>query len=96
MNGVSIQREPIMPALFVYYHIELDNHALILAEGAPAETFIDSVDRGRFDNWAEYEALYPEDAAPAELPLPRAGSDPPGAAGDSPTAACAGWDRRRG
>jgi len=33
--------------------------SLILAENTPAETFVDNVDRLHFDNWAEYEALYP-------------------------------------
>src|ERR1700716_3436145 len=38
VNGVSIIRETNVPQTFTYYHIELDGHELILAEGAPAET----------------------------------------------------------
>jgi hypothetical protein len=72
VNGVSILREQNVPAVFTYYHIELDDHSLVLAEGAPAETFIDNVDRMRFDNYAEYAALYPEDRAIVEMSYPRA------------------------
>ena len=72
VNGISIVRESNVPAMFTYYHIETDDHSLILADNAPAETFIDNVDRMRFDNWAEYEALYPEPRQMAEMTYPRA------------------------
>jgi len=42
-----------------YYHVEVDDHSLILAESMPAETFVDNVDCLAFDNWREHEALYP-------------------------------------
>ncbi|WP_296713372.1 Hint domain-containing protein [Rhodoblastus sp.] len=71
VNGSSIQRLASVPNGFVYYHVELDDHSLILAENVPAETFIDNVDRMHFDNWAEHEALYPDGKAVAELPYPR-------------------------
>ena len=38
----------------------------------PAETFVDNIDRANFDNWTEYQALYPEGRSVAELPYPRA------------------------
>jgi hypothetical protein len=72
INGSSIVREADVPHVFTYYHVEAEDHSLILAEKAPAETFIDNVDRRRFDNFAEYEALYPQGHAIAELPYPRA------------------------
>ena len=72
VNGSSIVRETRVPRVFTYFHIELDDHSLILAENAPAETFIDNVDRLGFDNWSEFEALYPEGRAVEELPYPRA------------------------
>ena len=34
--------------------------------------FVDNVDRLHFDNWAEYEALYPDGKPVKELPYPRA------------------------
>jgi sugar lactone lactonase YvrE len=72
VNGTSIARETAVPSMFVYYHIELDDHSLILAENAPAETFVDNVDRLGFDNWAEHEALYPNGKPVDEMQHPRA------------------------
>ena len=72
VNGVSIVRERDVPATFTYYHVELDDHSLILAENVPAETFVDHVDRTNFDNWDEYEALYPEGRNVPEMEYPRA------------------------
>ncbi|NJL07332.1 MAG: hypothetical protein HC900_03015 [Methylacidiphilales bacterium] len=72
VNGTSIVRERTVPEVFTYYHIELDDHSLVLAENTPAETFVDNVERLNFDNWAEYQALYPEGKAIVELPYPRA------------------------
>jgi hypothetical protein len=74
VNGSSIVRERNVPRVFTYYHVELDDHSLILAENTPAETFVDNVDRLGFDNWAEHQALYPEGKPIAELPYPRAKS----------------------
>ena len=74
LNGVSIVRETNMPETFVYYHVELNDHALILAEGVGAETFIDNAERMAFDNWHEHLALYPDGHALEEMPLPRAQS----------------------
>jgi hypothetical protein len=73
-NGTSITRERDVPEIFTYYHVELDDHALLLAEGVAAESFIDNVDRMNFDNWAEHEALYPSGYEVAEMPYPRAKS----------------------
>ncbi len=72
VNGSSIVREARVPETFTYYHVELDDHSLILAENTPAETFVDNVDRLGFDNWPEYEALYPEGRSVTEMPYPRA------------------------
>ena len=35
---------------------------MILAEGAPAETFLDCDNRGIFHNWHEFAELYREEA----------------------------------
>jgi hypothetical protein len=74
VNGSTIVRETQVPMTFTYYHVELENHSLILAEGLPTETFVDNVDRFGFDNWDEHRKLYPEGAAIKELPYPRASS----------------------
>jgi hypothetical protein len=75
VNGTTIVRETAMPERFAYYHLELEDHALVLAEGVPAETFVDNVTRRRFDNFAEYATLYGDDTAVTatipELALPR-------------------------
>jgi hypothetical protein len=67
-----ITRERFVAETFVYYHVELDDHSLILAENVPAETFIDNVDRLNFDNWAEHEKFSPEGKPIEEMPYPRA------------------------
>jgi autotransporter-associated beta strand protein len=43
-----------------YFHLELDSHDVLLAEGAPAESFVDDESRGMFHNAAEYRTLYPD------------------------------------
>jgi hypothetical protein len=64
VNGRSITQAESVESV-VYIHIELDSHDVILAEGAPAESFIDDNTRGMFHNAHEYQALYPN--VPAEL-----------------------------
>ena len=72
VNGTSIVRERNVPERLTYYHVELDDHSLLLAENTPAETFVDNIDRLPFDNWAEHEALYPHGKLIVEMPHPRA------------------------
>jgi len=72
INGLSIYQVHSMPDKFEYYHIEMANHELVLAENVLAETFIDNVSRETFDNYAAYVALYPEEPCMQELDLPRA------------------------
>jgi hypothetical protein len=77
VNGTTIRQLGWRdcPETFVYFHIETDDHALILAEGLAAETFLDNVSRRGFDNWAEYVALFGDYERPiAEMPMPRAHS----------------------
>jgi hypothetical protein len=71
VNGTTIRREHDVPQVFTYYNIELAEHDLLLAEGVPAETFVDNVSRNTFDNGAEHTALY-GDVTIAEMDLPRA------------------------
>jgi len=72
VNGTTILRVFDVPEIFTYHHIELAEHDLILAEGAPAETFVDNVDRLAFDNWDEHEALYGTLPSIPEMDRPRA------------------------
>ncbi|WP_297491994.1 Hint domain-containing protein, partial [Acidocella sp.] len=71
VNGSSIIRDYDVPESFTYYHVELDSHELLLAEGVDAESFVDNVDRMHFHNWEDRMA--PE-AAIMEMDLPRAKS----------------------
>lgn len=73
VNGVSILVERNVPEVFTYFHVELADQSLILAEGAPAETFIDNAARENFDNWEEHAAL-DDGVLVSELVLPRATS----------------------
>jgi len=71
VNGTTIRRVEKINRL-EYFHIELAAHDLILAEGAPAETFVDCDSRGMFQNSAEFARLYPDgDAAPWKFCAPR-------------------------
>ncbi|MGI3187265.1 Hint domain-containing protein [Nioella aestuarii] len=74
VNGTTITQVPLaeMGETYTVYHIETEEHEIILANGAPAETFIDNVSRRVFDNYAEFEALFGEVPEMEELPYPRA------------------------
>lgn len=62
VNGVSIRQLDSVDTVH-YFHVELQEHAVLLAEGAPAESFIENQSRSAFQNAAEFEALYPHDLA---------------------------------
>ena len=71
VNGISIA--PALPAqrdVIEYFQIVLDTHEVILAEGAPAETFLlRASNHENFTNFAEYERLYPAGSRPAMTPF---------------------------
>jgi hypothetical protein len=71
VNGRNIAQLSQWTGVLDYFHVETEAHEIILAEGSPAETFIDNVDRANFDNHAEYLALYPDAQPMTELGLPR-------------------------
>jgi hypothetical protein len=72
VNGTSIVRALAPAQTFTYYHVELADHSLLLADNVPAESFIDNVDRLAFDNWDEHEGLGDETAPLVEMAYPRA------------------------
>ncbi|WP_323769535.1 Hint domain-containing protein [Antarctobacter sp.] len=54
INGSTVTREARMPgAGFTYFHVETGTHELLLAEGCPAETYVDFIGRDGFVNGAE-------------------------------------------
>ena len=63
VNGRSIVQAGEVDSV-EYFHVELDRHDALLAEGAAAESFVDDNSRGMFHNAHEHAALYP-DARPA-------------------------------
>jgi autotransporter passenger strand-loop-strand repeat protein len=59
VNGVSIVQESTLEEV-EYFHLELERHAVIFAEGAASESFLDDDSRGMFHNVYEYYRLYPD------------------------------------
>jgi hypothetical protein len=57
INGVSIVQVDAVEQV-EYFHIELETHDVIVAEGALAESFIDDDSRDMFSNAQEYRELY--------------------------------------
>ncbi len=71
VNGVSIAQAKHVDTVS-YFHIELETHDVIVAEGALSETFMDEDSRGMFQNAQDYSALYPDAATlPAQYCAPR-------------------------
>ncbi len=71
VNGVSIVQAKAVESID-YVHIELDSHDVIIAEGAPAETFIDDDSRAMFLNAHDYATLFDDESpAPAHYCAPR-------------------------
>ena len=71
VNGVSVIQAGEIERVD-YFHIELESHDVILAEGAWSETFVDDDSRGMFHNAHEYRRLYAEEhVAPARYFAPR-------------------------
>ena len=59
INGASIVRE-VDCRTVTYFHIELDAHDVLLAEGLPAESYLDTGNRGFFDDGITPLLLYPD------------------------------------
>jgi hypothetical protein len=53
VNGTTI-RFAASSEPYTYYHVETDQHDVILANGLSVETFIDVASRSSFDNYQEY------------------------------------------
>ena len=58
INETSIaQRAPSEMSALEYYHVELDTHEVIYAEGTLVESY-DGTNRDKFSNFVQYERLY--------------------------------------
>jgi hypothetical protein len=58
VNGASIAQ--IAVAAVTYWHVELPSHDVLLAEGLPAESFLDTGNRAAFANGGGVVALHPD------------------------------------
>jgi hypothetical protein len=76
VNGTSIVRcDDFAADVVEYFHIELDEHDLLLAEGVASESlFDDGKARAKFDNAAEFAALYPDHVPGLPMSLGRVAS----------------------
>lgn len=70
INGSTIARVPVDDV--IYYHLELSGHDVILAKGAPAETYVDTGDRAKFEGGTT--ALFLGDARPGRSRIMREAS----------------------
>ncbi|KXV32317.1 hypothetical protein AD940_14750 [Gluconobacter thailandicus] len=71
VNGTTILQTERMDEV-AYFHIELESHDVIFANGAESETFVDDSSRGMFHNAADYSVLYPDaEPVPAQYCAPR-------------------------
>jgi autotransporter passenger strand-loop-strand repeat protein len=57
INGASI-RQVVIPAI-TYFHVALDRHSVILAEGLPVESYLDTGDRPAFATEGNPTVLHP-------------------------------------
>ncbi len=59
VNGATIRREADCETV-VYWHVELDRHDVILAEGMPAESYLDTGNRTAFVGGGDFVQLHPD------------------------------------
>ncbi len=76
LNGSTIRRETGWRAV-EYFHLELDSHAILLAEGLPAESYLDTGNRGLFTNADEPLMLHPDLMDAGDSPSRQSGSCAP-------------------
>ncbi|MEY9626137.1 hypothetical protein ABIA27_001172 [Sinorhizobium fredii] len=71
VNGSSIKEAlPDARDTIEYFQIVLDTHEVVLAEGAPVETFLlENRNYERFTNFVEFARLYPHDVAATMTPF---------------------------
>jgi collagen type I alpha len=58
INGATIRQEPV--AEVTYYHVELSRHDVLLAEGLPCESYLDTGNRAAFENGGTVVSAHPD------------------------------------
>ena len=76
VNGTTIRQE-LGQRSVTYFHVELESHAILLAEGLPSESYLNTGNRGCFANSSEPLDLYPDLLNQAVHPLREQGSCAP-------------------
>ncbi len=74
LDGEAVAQVPVESV--TYYHIELERHDVVLAEGLPAESFLDTGGRRMFDNGAGPLCLGANSRAPGASASSQARSTP--------------------
>jgi fibronectin-binding autotransporter adhesin len=64
VNGMTITQAEAVDRV-EYFHLEFEGHEIIVAEGAAAESYVESHNRHGFHNADEFYALYPDDDRPS-------------------------------
>jgi hypothetical protein len=65
VNGSTVAQVPV--DRITYHHIELAGHDVLLAEGRPAESFLDVKDGSNYPNRPRPIRLYPALGSPDDL-----------------------------
>jgi collagen type I/II/III/V/XI/XXIV/XXVII alpha len=76
VNGTTILQEQGRTSVD-YYHVELDAHAILLAEGLATESYLDTGNRSFFGNSDEALILHPDLTDESDYPAREAGSCAP-------------------
>jgi hypothetical protein len=75
-NGKTIRQEKGLNSV-EYFHVELDAHAILLAEGLPAESYLNTGNRGFFADSQYPLVLHPDLTDETDYPTREAGSCAP-------------------
>jgi hypothetical protein len=69
VNGTTVRAVAPDADVVHYFHVELDSHDVLLAEGTPCDSLLATAEnRKRFDNYDEYVALFGPPTAAAMVP----------------------------
>jgi Hint domain len=76
VNGTTIRQEKGRASI-EYFHVELDAHVILLAEGLAAESYLNTGNRGFFANSGEPLVLHPDLTDETDYPAREVGSCAP-------------------